>query len=108
MLALEAEAWDAAQIGNDLGFLAHGIGALQKAAALTKEKIGFLHRVPYFLARLDETAVKEEVMTQGMSSAEEDRHPATLPSGSSELPASRGISAFHWCVVRGCTEFLTV
>ena len=36
----EVAAWDAAQFGNDFWFLAHGMGAVRLASALTKEKIG--------------------------------------------------------------------
>ena len=53
----EAEARDAVQFDNDLGFLAHGICAERVAAALTKEKIGYSRKVPYFLARLGEACV---------------------------------------------------
>ena len=90
---------DTAQFGNDLGFLAHGVGAVPMAAALTKEKIGFWHVVPYLLARQGDA----EVMRRWTRAAEEDHHPVAseclsdpsppkplilrMPSGASELSA---------------------
>ena len=74
------------------------------AAALTKEKIGFLHRVPCLSSRLGEAGVDEEVTRQWTSVAAEEDHPVTseflsdaspprqliigLPSGASETPCS--------------------
>ena len=52
--------------------MAHGVVAVRMAGALTKEKIGFLHRWPHLLARLGEAGVKDEVMRQCSSAAEED------------------------------------
>ena len=99
--AREEEAWHSAQLGNNLGFLALGVGAVRMAAALTLEKIGFLHREPHILVRLGEAGVQEEMMRQWSSAAEEDHLFVTseflsdalkllilgLPRGASELPA---------------------
>ena len=100
----EAETSDAAWSCNDLGFLACGVGAVRVAAALTKEKIGFLRRVPCLTSRLGEAGVNEEVTRQWTSAAAAEDHPVTseflsdaspprqliigLPSGASETPCS--------------------
>ena len=60
----EAEAWDAAQFGNNLWFLAHGLALCEWLEPSRRVRSGYCRGVACFSARMGEADVKEEVMRQ--------------------------------------------
>ena len=58
----EAEAWDAAQFGNNLWFLAHGLALCEWLEPSRRIRSGYCRGVACFSARMGEADVKEEVM----------------------------------------------